>query len=178
MTNTGTSRRRFLNWFTDLILAILGLIVAVPAVRYLVAPLLGRGRETGTGPLLVDAGPIADIRPGEWRLVTLEMTHQDGWKKTTVRHAVWVRRPGEGAEGITVLSSICPHLGCPVNWHPDQTRFFCPCHGATFDAEGRLTGGPPPRSMDPLKFEVRAGRLYVRWQDFKIGVSERVPVNV
>jgi hypothetical protein len=31
--------------------------------------------------------------------------------------------------------------------------------------------------MDPLPFEVRAGRLRVRWQDFKIGVSERIPVN-
>jgi hypothetical protein len=32
--------------------------------------------------------------------------------------------------------------------------------------------------MDPLEFEVRAGRLWVRWQDFKIGVAEHVPVSV
>jgi hypothetical protein len=29
--------------------------------------------------------------------------------------------------------------------------------------------------MDPLEYEVRAGRLWVRWQDFKIGVAERIP---
>jgi hypothetical protein len=32
--------------------------------------------------------------------------------------------------------------------------------------------------MDPLEFEVRQGRLWVRWQDFKIGVPERIAVSV
>jgi hypothetical protein len=32
--------------------------------------------------------------------------------------------------------------------------------------------------MDPLEFAVRAGRLFVRWQDFKLGVTGRVPVNM
>jgi Rieske Fe-S protein len=140
-------------------------------------PFLVRG-EGGAAAAFLDAGPVADIRPGEWRLVPVEMTHQDGWQKTKVRQAVWVRRQGEGDHAITVLSSICPHLGCPVNWNPEQVRFFCPCHGGTFDGDGRQVAGPPPRAMDPLEFEVRAGRLYVRWQDFKIGVAERVPVSV
>jgi hypothetical protein len=32
--------------------------------------------------------------------------------------------------------------------------------------------------MDPLEHEIRAERLWVRWQDFKIGVPERVPVEI
>lgn len=176
MADTGTTRRRFLDFFTGLLLAVLGLIVAIPAVGYFLAPLR---RKTGAaGASFQDVGPVADIPLGEWRLVTLEMTHDDGWKKMRFRHAIWVRRQAEGDQGITVLSSICPHLGCPVNWHPDETRFFCPCHGGIFDVNGQHTGGPPPRAMDSLEFEVRAGRLLVRWQDFKIGVAEHVPVNV
>jgi hypothetical protein len=31
--------------------------------------------------------------------------------------------------------------------------------------------------MDPLAFQVRNGRLLVRWEDFKIGVEERIPVR-
>lgn len=31
--------------------------------------------------------------------------------------------------------------------------------------------GPPPRGMDALDWEVRGDRLFVRWQDFKIGVA-------
>jgi hypothetical protein len=31
--------------------------------------------------------------------------------------------------------------------------------------------------MDALKYQVRAGRLWVQWQDFKIGVAESIPVS-
>jgi hypothetical protein len=31
--------------------------------------------------------------------------------------------------------------------------------------------------MDPLAFQVRNRRLLVRWEDFKIGVNERIPVQ-
>jgi menaquinol-cytochrome c reductase iron-sulfur subunit len=177
MSNVGTNRRSFLGLLTHLVLATIGFLIAIPAIRYLLSPLWAKA-DTADGAIFVDVGPLADIRPEEWRLVPVEVTRQDGWKKTQVRHSVWVRREGEGEQGVTVLSSICPHLGCPVNWHPDQKQFFCPCHGGTFDADGRKVAGPPPRSLDPLKFEVRAGRLYVRWQDFKIGVAEGVPVSV
>jgi len=111
-------------------------------------------------------------------LLALEMVHEDGWRQTRVRHSVWVRRRAQGDGDIKVLSSICPHLGCPINWHPDQSQFNCPCHGGLFNADGTHTGGPPPRGMDPLDYEVRAGRLWVRYQDFKIGVASRIPVNV
>jgi len=151
--------------------------VAIPVVRYLWAPLRGREGAEGAGSPFVDVGPLTDFPRGEWRLRLLEAVQQDGWKQTRVRHSVWVRREGEGERGIAVLSSLCPHLGCPVNWHPDQSRFDCPCHGGVFDANGRQTAGPPPRSMDPLDFQVRAGRLWVRWQEFRIGVAEHVPVN-
>jgi Rieske Fe-S protein len=178
MADTGASRRRFLNLFTDLVIASIGLVVAIPAVGYVLAPLRRKQGAGGGESDFLDAGPVSDIPMGGWRLLTLDVVHEDGWKKARVRHAIWVRRQQEGDRGITVLSSICPHLGCPINWHPDQSQFNCPCHGGSFDADGRRTAGPPPRGMDPLEFEVRAGRLRVRWQDFKIGVADRVPVNV
>jgi Rieske Fe-S protein len=178
MANTDTRRRRLLNFLAGLVLAVISLLVAVPAVGYFLGPLRRRGGKNGAGAAFQDAGPVSDLPVGQWRLLSLEMVQEDGWKKTRVRHAVWARRQGEGGREITVLSSLCPHLGCPVNWHPDQAQFNCPCHGGTFDTEGRQTGGPPPRPMDPLDFEVRQGRLWVRWQDFKIGVAERSPVDV
>lgn len=176
--NDSTNRRRFFGVVTQLVIAAISLIMAIPGIGYFVAPLRRRARNSGDGPSLSDAGLLADMPIGKWRLQSLEVVHQDGWKKSRVRHAIWVRRQGEGEEGITVLSSICPHLGCPINWHTDPSQFICPCHGGIFAADGRQIGGPPPRPMDPLTFEVRAGRLWVRWQDFKIGVGERIPVNV
>jgi menaquinol-cytochrome c reductase iron-sulfur subunit len=178
MADTVTNRRRFLGFFTNLLMAIIGALVAAPALAYFFAPLRRRpGTEDG-GPAFTDAGPLADIPIGQWRLVPLELVTADGWRKTRVRQAVWVRRDAESNRAVTVLSPICTHLGCPINWHPDQAQFVCPCHGGLFNAEGRNTGGPPPRPMDPLDFELRGGRLWVRWQDFKIGVADRIPVRV
>jgi menaquinol-cytochrome c reductase iron-sulfur subunit len=157
-------------------MALIALLVAVPAFAYFLAPLRRRGGDRQAD--FTDAGPLSDIPVGPWRLVPVELVTQDGWKTTRVRQAVWVRRQAEGDREITVLSPICPHLGCPVNWHPDKSQFVCPCHGGIFNAEGRNIIGPPPRAMDPLDHEVRGDRLWVRWQDFKIGVADRVPVRV
>lgn len=176
MESPAPSRRSFVGVVTGLLMAVIGFLVAIPAIGYFVGPLRRRAGIVGDG--FYEVGALADIPIGHWRLMSLEMIHEDGWKRTRVRHSVWVKRRGEGDREITVLSSICPHLGCPINWIADQSQFFCPCHGGIFDTDGRHTGGPPPRAMDPLEYEVRAGRLWVRWQDFKIGVADRVPVNV
>jgi menaquinol-cytochrome c reductase iron-sulfur subunit len=178
MANTGFSRRWLLSFLTTLTLMVIGILVAVPAVAYFLGPLRRKSEDAGTGAAFQDAGPLSDIPLRQWRLVTVESVHQDGWKKTRERHAIWVHRQEESERGITVLSSTCPHLGCPVNWHVDQARFVCPCHGGIFNSEGSHIGGPPPRSMDRLEFQIRAGRLWVCWQDFKIGVAERIPVSV
>lgn len=186
-SHVGASRRGFLDILADLLVGAIALIVAVPVLGYFLAPLRkNEGTEEGGLPFS-DAGRLADFPVGHWRLVTLEVVQEDGWKKTRVRHSAWVRRQqvnpvasarGENGQGITVLSALCPHLGCPVNWHPDQSEFVCPCHGGIFNSDGKHTGGPPPRSMDPLDFEIRAEHLWVRWQDFKIGVPDRISVSV
>jgi menaquinol-cytochrome c reductase iron-sulfur subunit len=172
------NRRGFLGWCTGLLLAVLGLLVAVPALGYVCAPLRRRRQEDAGGAGFVDIGPVADLPVGEWSLRTVTLTQEDAWtKRGQVRRAVWVRRQADGDGTMTVLSPLCPHLGCPINWHPDRAQFQCPCHGGVFASDGKSVSGPPPRSMDPLAFEVRAGRLWVRWQDFKIGVADRVPVS-
>jgi len=177
MSSIAANRRGFLSLVTALLLAVIGLLIMIPALCYVFAS-LWRRPGAGGQPTFVDLGPLADIPIGEWRLLALERLQEDGWRKTRTRYAVWVRRQGPGDEAITVLTSICPHLGCPINWHPDRSQFECPCHRGQFDNTGKTTSGPPPRSMDSLEFEVRSGRLWVRWQDFKIGVPDRIPVSV
>jgi Rieske Fe-S protein len=48
-------------------------------------------------------------------------------------------------EGFGVFSSRCTHLGCTVRRTADG--FFCPCHGARYDPEGRVTHGPARRAL-------------------------------
>jgi cytochrome b6-f complex iron-sulfur subunit len=69
-------------------------------------------------------------------------------------------------DGFIALSSICPHLGCKVNWEAENNRFFCPCHSGVFDPQGIAIGGPPAdagqRLTDvPLKVDEVAGVLYL-----------------
>ena len=87
MTNVQTHRRGFFGLLTNLVLGAIGLLVLIPAVRFLFSPLFARN-GSGAGATFIDAGPLADIKPGEWRLVRVEKTHQDGWKTSKVRHAI------------------------------------------------------------------------------------------
>ncbi|MGE5127270.1 MAG: ubiquinol-cytochrome c reductase iron-sulfur subunit, partial [Betaproteobacteria bacterium] len=45
------------------------------------------------------------------------------------------------SEGFHAVSAVCTHLGCNVN-HEEGRGFACPCHGSTFDEEGRVRKGP------------------------------------
>ena len=36
----------------------------------------------------------------------------------------------------------CPHMGCRLEWNPQEESYDCPCHGSRFDKEGRLIDGP------------------------------------
>ncbi len=64
-------------------------------------------------------------------------------------------------DGFLVLSLVCTHLGCIVKWHGDEQAFRCPCHAATFDKTGRVTGGPPPAPLEKLPFKEAGNKITV-----------------
>jgi menaquinol-cytochrome c reductase iron-sulfur subunit len=183
MSEEGSTRRGFLSLLTNALMAILGLLLAVPAVAYIWSPLRRKLGDAGGGDGFSDAGAVADLPVGQWQLISIDVVRQDGWEKTRTRRGVYVRRSVEGKQDLVVLTPTCPHLGCSVSWQSDQEQpnkgeFVCPCHKGVFSSEGQLIAGPPPRGMDRLSSETRGDRLWVRWEDFKIGIPERVPVEV
>ena len=42
---------------------------------------------------------------------------------------------------IRALSAVCTHMGYTLAFRPDWQDLRCPCHGASFDLEGRLANG-------------------------------------
>ena len=41
-----------------------------------------------------------------------------------------------------VVNPRCPHLGCQLEWNPDEKSWDCPCHGSRFSYEGDLIDNP------------------------------------
>jgi nitrite reductase/ring-hydroxylating ferredoxin subunit len=61
---------------------------------------------------------------------------------------VVVAQPSAGT--YVAFSAGCPHQCCPVSFNATRTEFVCPCHGSTFDINGRVTGGPAPSGLHKL----------------------------
>ena len=61
---------------------------------------------------------------------------------------------------VRVQTAVCTHLGCTVN--AVETGYSCPCHGSTYDLEGKNTGGPAPSPLFYFKvYRGAAGDLLV-----------------
>lgn len=55
-------------------------------------------------------------------------------------------------------SRRCSHAGCSVEFDAPGRCLKCPCHRGTFDARlGYVMFGPPPRPLDEIVLQVRAG---------------------
>jgi cytochrome b6-f complex iron-sulfur subunit len=48
---------------------------------------------------------------------------------------------------IRVVSAVCTHLGCTVQWVAERNRWECPCHGSIFNNEGGVIKGPARRPL-------------------------------
>ena len=84
---------------------------------------------------------------------------------------VWVVK--HSPLSATVFSPICPHLGCSYDWQPQERLFICPCHSSIFTLDGTVTEGPSPRGLDSLSQKIVDGNLYIEWERFEIGISEK-----
>jgi cytochrome b6-f complex iron-sulfur subunit len=63
--------------------------------------------------------------------------------------------------GFLAVSRRCPHLGCTVDWLPEERRFLCPCHASTFDFYGNHENPPVPRPLDTFEVQIEEGAVKV-----------------
>lgn len=75
-----------------------------------------------------DAAAVDDLQPGEGVVARI------GGK------AVAAFRDDDGATHL--LSAVCTHLGCLVNFNPAERSWDCPCHGSRFGVDGCVLEGP------------------------------------
>jgi len=48
---------------------------------------------------------------------------------------------------VYCVSTKCTHLGCQLEWNPDELTWDCPCHGSRFDYRGRLLSNPAMKDL-------------------------------
>ncbi len=41
----------------------------------------------------------------------------------------------------------CTHMGCGLEWNPDEKSWDCPCHGSRFDYKGNLIDNPAEKDL-------------------------------
>ncbi|MCA9515590.1 MAG: Rieske 2Fe-2S domain-containing protein [Myxococcales bacterium] len=140
--------------------------------------------------LPVALGPVSAFKVGAPPVrVVLRADERDAWstRKNAPIGSALVQRTAENVGrnvGFTVLSGVCPHLGCAVDYRDDLSRFHCPCHGSSFETSGARVetteGGKPnpsPRDLDPLDYDVVNDRLVVTWVRYATATAERKKVG-
>ncbi len=156
------NRRSFLAGLLAAGSAAVGVLLAVPLVRFTLHPVLARTTEKSWS----DVGRADEFQNLDAPVKKLVMIEQrDGWRRTMAEKPVYVSKDQQGH--LIVLSAVCTHLGCTVPWVEKEKRFICPCHLGNFAADGTLLGGPPPRNMDRLQTKVEDGVLKTQYQFFR-----------
>jgi Rieske Fe-S protein len=135
-----------------------GVVLAVPIVRYLLSPLI-RERRPGYESWL-SLGPLAQFPEGQTRLATFRNPVVDTSDGETANIPCWVRHVA--GENFQVFAINCAHLGCPVRWFPQSGLFMCPCHGGVYYSDGSRASGPPERGMFEYPYKVEQGSLLIK----------------
>jgi menaquinol-cytochrome c reductase iron-sulfur subunit len=177
-------RRDFYRYGTHVLGGLMGLVLAVPAVAYLLDPLRRKSQAAGFHTL----ARLGELKVGEPRAYRVIDDRVDAWVRYPREPvgSVWlIRQPPGAKEAVIAFSAECPHLGCAVNLAADGKTFQCPCHTSAFDFQGQRLNQIPPRGMDRLAVEGAQeidpqdpdAEIRVRFQRFRTMSEETIPLG-
>lgn len=172
----GASRRGFLTAGVGLLGAGLAATAVGPALGLFAHPL--RVETTSASDSFLPAGKL-DVfaNAGEEPVkVDLYADRVDAWNRVVevkVGSAWVLERGGQ----LVAYSTVCPHLGCGIDFDKSKSKFLCACHKSWFSMQGEVEEGPSPRGLDELDVDVAAEKVAIRYRRFKQGVSEREPIG-
>lgn len=173
-------RRTLLKWATAGLSGLFGALLGVPAIAYLTD---ARKRQAADQDYKTVAR-FSELRVDEPTQVVIRDMRTDAWTlhPDEVVGRVWlVRRQGDQVDAFT---TICPHLGCSINFEEKAKRFLCPCHNGTFALSGERVdekelgaANPVPRGMDKLEIRrdpTNPDLIQVKYQNFMQGRHDKV----
>jgi len=164
------SRRRFLKVVTVGLGTLAGIALGIPYIGALV------GKSSALRKMaMARVTDVSNLAMGQPVRENFLWQEEDAYIHETVVQSVWVIQ--RSSSETTVFSPICPHAGCYYNWDSGAQQFHCPCHGSTFSMDGRVLGGPAPRPLDTMPHEIKNGVLFVKWERYKSGTTDKVQIS-
>jgi Rieske Fe-S protein len=95
----------------------------------------------------VAAGKVQDLKPNSAKIVKF------GTKPVLLIRA--------GETEWKAFSAVCTHLNCTVQYREAGSQIWCACHNGTFDLNGKVVAGPPPRPLDEFAVHVRGDDVVI-----------------
>lgn len=118
-----------------------------------------------------DAGTLSDLRVDEPEERRFFQVVKSGWQEEKQERSIWVVKRRDNT--VSAYSPNCPHLGCGYRWSAVDRLFKCPCHASVFDIDGKVLGGPSPRSLDTLEVKQEGGNVLVKFEVFQLGIGKK-----
>ncbi|MDX2129560.1 MAG: Rieske (2Fe-2S) protein [Chloroherpetonaceae bacterium] len=60
---------------------------------------------------------------------------------------------------LSAMSAKCTHLGCNVQWQPQEKVVWCACHNAKYNTDGTKLSGPQPADLAKFAVKVQDGNI-------------------
>lgn len=175
-------RRAFLTTVLRWTTTLFGFVLVAVGVRFLLGP-SGSGKRASRRRRVLPLDRVPTNRPFR---ATVRADRWDAYVHYPPGPigTVWLTRQDADGVGprVRCFQSICPHLGCGIDYASDRNAFFCPCHLSEFAIDGSRRLGPSPRDMDELAVTITKPDtdgtrwVEVEYVEFRTGVARKQPV--
>lgn len=135
-------RRTVISWLLGT-----GVAASLASFFYPVARFLNPPQVAEASVNEVDAGKVQDLKPNSGKIVKfgnkpalLVRVNDTEWK---------------------AFSAVCTHLNCTVQYQEARREIWCACHNGTYDLNGRVVSGPPPKPLEELAVKIRGDEVVV-----------------
>jgi cytochrome b6-f complex iron-sulfur subunit len=63
---------------------------------------------------------------------------------------------------LVAVNPKCTHNGCDVKWSTGEKKYECPCHGASFNANGAVLKGPATKPLATYPVKIVGTQVLVK----------------
>ncbi len=105
------------------------------------------------------AKPIAQKKSEGFTVVgSVSDLDKNGYLQT--KGVAVLRSPGN-SDKLIAVNPKCTHQGCDVKWAAADKKYACPCHGASFDANGEVLNGPATKPLTAYSAKIVGTQVLV-----------------